>query len=135
MPSSRSSGSSLASGSRVTEYSFAARRPGVNGVARRIVAGPASDRPMLADLAPATSLTRAPTVSSMGVFGSTRVLVVQVDVVGAEPLQGALDRGAECSPGCCRGARPPPECEMMPNFVANTTWLRRLDGPTKPVPR
>jgi hypothetical protein len=55
---------------RAGKEAVAERR--VRNEARRIVAGAASDRPMCRILPSATSSARAPTVSSMGVFGSTR---------------------------------------------------------------
>ena len=73
MPSSRSSGSTSSSGSRVhSEYSDCSAVIGCTAWARRIVSAPASDRPMWRILPSATSSASAPTVSSMGVFGSTR---------------------------------------------------------------
>jgi hypothetical protein len=73
IPNSRSKGSSSASGSRVhREYSVCSAATGCTAWARRIVVEPASDSPMWRTLPSATSLARAPTVSSMGVFGSTR---------------------------------------------------------------
>jgi hypothetical protein len=53
------------------------------------------------------------------------VLVVQVDMIRAEPLEGALDGGADVRraavqhPGAATGVR------NDANFVANTTWSRR----------
>ena len=49
----------------------------------------------------ATSSARAPTVSSIGRLRVDPVLVVEVDVVGAEPPQRSFERGADVS-GCCR---------------------------------
>ncbi len=62
-------------GFRVTgpqEYSVCSAATGCTAWARRMVAGPASDRPMWRTFPSATRSARVPTVSSMGVFGSTR---------------------------------------------------------------
>ena len=73
MPSSRSTGSVLASGSRVhSEYSDCSAVIGWTAWARRMVSGPASDRPTWRILPSVTSSASVPTVSSMGTFGSTR---------------------------------------------------------------
>ena len=53
------------------------------------------------------------------------VLVVEVDAVGAEPLQGALDGGADVRRAAVEHPGPPPACETKPNFVASTTSSRR----------
>ena len=53
------------------------------------------------------------------------VLVVQVDVVGAEPLQRALDGRADVGRPAVEIPGPAPACETRPNFVASTTWSRR----------
>ena len=53
------------------------------------------------------------------------VLVVQVDVVGAEPLQGPFDRGADVRRAAVEVPGPPPAWETKPNFVARTTLSRR----------
>ena len=37
----------------------------------------------------------APTVSSIGVFGIDPVLVIEIDVIGVQTLQGALDCGTD----------------------------------------
>jgi hypothetical protein len=73
MPCSRSSGSSSASGSRVhSEYSVCSAVTGCTAWARRIVSGAASGRPMCRILPSSTRSASVPTVSAMGVFGSTR---------------------------------------------------------------
>ncbi len=73
MFSSRSTGSTRASGSRVnSEYSDWTAVTGWTAWARRMVPGPASERPMYRILPAATSSDSAPTVSSIGVSGSTR---------------------------------------------------------------
>ena len=73
MPSSRSTGRTFGSGSRVhKEYSDCRAVTRCTACARRIVSGPASDMPMWRILPSATSSARVPTVSSIGVFGSTR---------------------------------------------------------------
>jgi hypothetical protein len=53
------------------------------------------------------------------------VLVVQVDVVGAEALEGSLDGGADVPRLLSRPRAPPSECWTRPNLVASTTWSRR----------
>ena len=54
------------------------------------------------------------------------VLVVQVDVVGAEAAQRPLDGGADVGGAAVDGAGgTPPRCETRPNLVAMTTWSRR----------
>src|SRR6266545_149537 len=68
-----SSGRISASTSRVhREYSVCTAVTGWTACARRIVAGLALGQADVADLALAISSASAPTVSSMGVFGSTR---------------------------------------------------------------
>ena len=131
MPSSRSSGSSSASGSRVhSEYSVCSAVIGWTAWARRIVSGPASDRPMCRTLPSATSSARAPTVSSIGRVRVDPVLVVEVDAVGAEPLQGALDRGADVRraavehPGAAARVRDEAELRRQHDLVATP-----LEGP------
>jgi len=64
---------SSASGSRAQiEYSVCSAEIGCVAYARRIVSGAASDRPRKRTLPSATSSPIAPTVSSIGVSGSTR---------------------------------------------------------------
>jgi hypothetical protein len=53
------------------------------------------------------------------------VLVVQIDMVGGQPLQGAFDRDADVRRAAVENAWAALECETMPNFVANTTFSRR----------
>ncbi len=73
MPSSAVSGSSSSSGSRDhSEYSVCSAWIGWTACARRIVSGAASDRPRKRTLPCRTSSAIAPTVSSIGTFGSTR---------------------------------------------------------------
>ena len=60
-----------------------------------------------------------------GRFRIDPVLVVQVDVIGAQPLERTLDGDADVRRAAIEDAGPPPECETMPNFVASTTWSRR----------
>ena len=63
-------------------------------------------------------------------FGIDPVLVIQVDVVGAEPLQGALDRGADVrraavdDAGAAAGVRDEAELRRQHDLVAAP-----LDGP------
>ena len=116
-----------APGSRVhSEYSDCSAVIGCTAWARRMVSGPASDRPMWRTLPSATSSARAPTVVLDRRVRVDAVLVVQVDVVGAQPLAASPRPRRGCWPGCCRGSpAPPPACETRPNLVASTTWSRR----------
>ena len=72
----------------------------------------------------------APTVSSMGVFGVDAVLVVEVDVVGAEPLERAFDGeadvlGAAVEPAAA-GVGHEPELGAEDDLVAAALeWLGR----------
>jgi hypothetical protein len=50
------------------------------------------------------------------------MLVVQVDVVDAESLQGAFDRVPYVAGLLSTTPGPPREWDTKPNFVANTTW-------------
>ena len=96
MPSSRSSGSTSASWSRVhSEYSDCSAVIGCTAWARRMVATHASDSPMWRTLPSATSSASGAdrVLDRRGRVDA--VLVVQVDVVGAEPLQRTLDGGAD----------------------------------------
>ena len=73
MPSSRQVSRISSSGSRVqSEYSDWSAEIGCTACARRIVAADASDRPRWRTLPAVTSSAIAPTVSSIGVFASTR---------------------------------------------------------------
>jgi hypothetical protein len=71
---------------------------GCTAWARRIVSGAASLSPMRRILPASTCSARAPTVSSIGVPGwgprVHAVLVVEVDVIDAEPAERAVDRAA-----------------------------------------
>jgi hypothetical protein len=53
------------------------------------------------------------------------VLVVQVDVVGAQPAQGALDGGGDVGRAAVQLPGGRPVWERKPNLVASTTWSRR----------
>jgi hypothetical protein len=55
------------------------------------------------------------------------VTTAQVDVVGAQPLKGTSTTTRMFAGLLSRTPAPPPECETMPNFVANTTRSRRSD--------
>ena len=73
MPSSRSAGMTVASGSRCqSEYSLCSAAIGWTAAARRIVVAAASLSPRWRTLPSATSPAIAPTVSSIGTRGSTR---------------------------------------------------------------
>ena len=73
MFSSRSTGRTRSSIPRVhREYSDCTAVTGWTAWARRIVSGPASERPKARTLPSAISSPTAPAVSSIGVFGSTR---------------------------------------------------------------
>ena len=73
MPSSRSSGSSSASGSRVhSEYSVCSAATGCTAWARRIVSGAGLGQPDVADLALGDQLGQRADGLLDGVFGSTR---------------------------------------------------------------
>ena len=86
MPSSRSSGSTSGSWSRVhSEYSDCSAVIGCTACARRMVFDPRLRQPDVADLALGHQFgDGADGVLDRGV-GVDAVLVVQVDVVGAEP--------------------------------------------------
>jgi hypothetical protein len=126
MPSSRSSGRISASTSRVhSEYSVCSAVTGARrarGGWSRAGLGQAD----VADLALGDQLgQRADGVLDRRVRVDA-VLVVQVDVVGAQPAQRALDGGAdvggaavEPTPGGAAGVGD------EPNLVASTTWSRR----------
>ena len=49
------------------------------------------------------------------------MLVVQVDVIGAEAAQGALDGDADAGGLLSSWPGPRPACEIIPNLVASTT--------------
>ena len=67
MPSSRQTGSTSSSGSRVhSEYSVWSAVIGCSRWARRMVSGAASESPMKRTLPRSTSRAIAPTVSSIG---------------------------------------------------------------------
>ena len=68
---------------------------GCTAWARRMVPTHASDRPIWRTLPSSTSSASAPTVSSIGVAGIDPVLVVEVDVVGSQAPERALDGGAD----------------------------------------
>ena len=73
MPNSRRVGMISASRSRVhSEYSDCSAVIGWVALARRMVAAEAADNPMWRTFSSAMSSATAPTVSSIGVFGSTR---------------------------------------------------------------
>ena len=73
IPSARTVGRTSSSGSRVqSEYSVWSAEIGWTACARRMVAGAASESPSYRTFPARTSSAIAPTVSSMGTFGSTR---------------------------------------------------------------
>ena len=96
MPSSRNSGSTSGSWSRVhSEYSDCSAVIGCTACARRIVSTHASDSPMWRTLPSVDQFgDGADGVLDRGV-GVDAMLVVEVDPVGAEPLQRTLDSGAD----------------------------------------
>ena len=124
MPSSRSSGRARPSGSRVREYSVCSAAIGCTAWARRIVSGPASDRPMCRTFprpparparrrCPRSACSGRRGAGSRGRCGRCRA------------ASGSPRRRSGCSPGCCRARRAAPACETKPNFVATTTSSRR----------
>jgi hypothetical protein len=98
--------------------------------ARLIVAGPASDRPMCRTLPSGDQLGQGADGVLDGGVRVDPVLVVEVDVVRAEPLEGALDRGADVRraavehPGAAARVRDEPELRRQHNLVTAA-----LDGP------
>ena len=78
-----------------SEYSLCTAVTGWTAWARRMVSAAASDRPKWATLPASMSSLTAPATSSMGTVGIDTVLVVEVDVVGAEPSQRAVDGAAD----------------------------------------
>ena len=96
MPSSRSSGSTPASGSRVhSEYSDCSAVIGWTAWARRMVSDPGLGQADVADLALGHEFGQGADGVLDGRVRVDPVLVVEVDVVGAEPLQGSLEGGAD----------------------------------------
>ena len=78
----------------------------------------------------ATSSASAPTVSSIGRVRVDAVLVVQVDVVGAEPLQRAFDGGADVRRAAVEVPAPPPAWEIEPELRGEHDLVAAaLDGP------
>ena len=85
-----------ASGSRQnSEYSLCSAVTGCTAWARRMVRTPASDRPKWRTFPASTSSLTVPATSSIGTSRVDAVLVEQVDGVGAEPAQRAVDRLAD----------------------------------------
>src|SRR5712692_8555983 len=101
MPSSRRTG--IMSPSRFrshSEYSLCSAETGWTAWARRMLATPASERPKNRTF---PCLTRSPTAPATSSIDT--VLIEEIDVVGAEPEQGALHRLADMlRPAGCFGA-------------------------------
>ena len=98
--------------------------------ARRMVPTHASESPTWRILPSSTSSASAPTVSSIGVFGVDPVLVVEVDVVGAETPERALNGGADIGRTAVEMARAVPgvrdHAELRGEHDLVTTTLDRL---------
>ena len=128
IPSSRRVGRTSSSTSRVhSEYSVCTAVIGCTACARRIVSGAASLSPMWRTLPSRHQLgQRADGLLDRRVRVDA-VLVVEVDVVGAEPLQRALDRAAHVLGRAVEHPvrRSSVGVRAMPNFVAITTSSRR----------
>ena len=131
MPSSRSSGSSSASGSRVhSEYSVCSAAIGMHRVGAADRGGAGLGQPDVADLALGDELGQRADGILDGRVRVDPVLVVQVDVVGAQPLEGALDRDADVrraaveDAGAAAGVRDDAELRRHHDVVAAV-----LDGP------
>ena len=126
MPSSRTVGRISSSRSRVhREYSVCSAVIGWTACARRMVAARGLGEAQVADLARLDELRHG----ADGLLDRDRrvdaVLVVEVDVVDAEALQGGVAGRATYSGRPLMPSRAPSSPRSLPNLVASTTSSRR----------